>query len=392
MRPLTPRVAVWAGRGASYSWVWWADLLEDLCWFNVHLLVETREVASALERSDLLLVGGGDVAALRMSLDWDHVRAWVSRGGRLVATCAGAYLLRDWAGAGIANTVEELPDRIPTRAWTECEEGTVVHPVRGPVKLASGGGATLTAPMYGGPIFTEPESERTRVAARYAGVTRGAEWLLADRPEMLDGPPAVLLSPVGEGLVVLSGPHLEHPDHMPAHLWLAGLLGWSPGAPWEGVTPPVPGTDPAGEDVVRKLASVRGRAMTISDESWRSGEKVWNGDRVAGFADAIIPRARTLARWGWGPRDRAGGLLALLEGAAERFGLRSRPDAWDQGFSALSEATAILLEAYFANRRAGMPAPPRVVKRPPRIAPEGGFNAPTAPTVSASDRKGVSRQ
>jgi hypothetical protein len=385
----TPRVAVWAGRGASYSWVWWADLLEDLWWFKVDLLVETREVPKALERADVLLVGGGDVAALRMSLDWDHVRGWVSDGGRLVATCAGAYLLRDWAGAGIANVVDDLPDRIPARAWTDCEEGLVVHPVRGPVKLASAGGATLTAPMYGGPIFNEPTGEHTRVVARYDGVTRGSEWLLADRPDMLAGTPAVLLSTLGDGLVILSGPHLEHPDHQPAHLWLAGLLGWSPGTPWEGVTPPAPGTDAAGEDVVRRLASVRGRAVSLSGESWRSGDKVWNGDRVAGFADAVIPRARTLARWGWGPRGRAGGLLPLLEGAAERLGLRSRPDAWDQGFSALSEAVAILLEAYFANRRAGMSAPPRAVKRPPRLAPEGGFNAPRAP---ATDDRGVSRQ
>jgi hypothetical protein len=45
----------------------------------------------------------------------------------------------------------------------------------------------------------------------------------------------------------------------------------------------------------------------------------------------------------------------------------------------MSEAATMVLDAYFANRRGGMAPPPRTIKRPPRIAPEGGFNAPTAP-------------
>jgi hypothetical protein len=222
--------------------------------------------------------------------------------------------------------------------------------------------------------------------ARYDGVTRGAEWLLADRPELFEGTPAVIRAPVGEGLVVLSGPHLEHPDHPAAHLWLAGLLGIEPGEPREGQPPPRAATDPTGEDVVRGLATVRRRAITLSEVSWRSGEKVWNGERVAGFADAVIPRARTLARWGWGPRGRAEGMLSMLETAAERLGMRARPDAWDQGFSLLSEASAMLMEAYFASRRAGMPGVARTVRRPPRILPQEGFFAPRAPEPS---REGV---
>jgi heterodisulfide reductase subunit A-like polyferredoxin/coenzyme F420-reducing hydrogenase delta subunit len=229
------------------------------------------ELPEALQRAELLLLGGGDVSARRTAVDWDLVEAWVRGGGSLVATCAGAYLLRAWADAGVANSVAEPPEGAPPRAWSECEEGIVVHPVRGPVKLRSEGGATITAPIYGGPVFSEPGAGGARVAARYAGVTRGAEWLLADRPEMLEGTPAVLVAPLGEGMVVLSGPHLEHPDHSPAHLWLAALLDREPGTPREGGPAPTTGTDPDGEEVVRMLASVRGRAMSIADASWRSG-------------------------------------------------------------------------------------------------------------------------
>jgi hypothetical protein len=378
-----PRVAVWTGAGASYSWIWWADLLEDLCWLEADFVSDPIEMEGRLERADLLLVGGGDVGTLRRTLDWRAIEAWIRSGGRLVTTCAGAYLLRDWADASIANAAISIPDRASSRAWTECEDGIVVHPVRGPVSLMSEGGASFSAPIYGGPVFREPEGEAARVEARYAGVTRGAEWLLADHPQLLEGTPAVISVSMGSGLAVLSGPHLEHPDHSPAHLWLAGVLGWEPGPIREGQELPRPGTDTRGEEVVRRLASVRGRAATMADVSWRSGEKVWNGERVAGFADAIIPRARTLAHWGWGPRGRAGGLLPLLEGAVELLGAQARPESWDRGFSALSQAGTVLMDAYFASRRAGMSPPPRRARVPPRILPEGGFNAPEAPRREA---------
>jgi hypothetical protein len=146
-------------------------------------------------------------------------------------------------------------------------------------------------------------------------------------------------------------------------------------------------TDPAGEDVVRRLASVRRRASSIARRTWVSGEKTWNGERVAGFADSLIPRARTLAHWGWGPRGREGELRSLLEAATDQLG-RPSPENWDMGYHALSEAASMLMDAYFANRRGGMPPPVRTIKRPPRLAPEGGFNAPVVPP---KDGKGVGR-
>lgn len=370
---------VWAGRGASYSWIWWADTLEDLWWLNAAFHHDAPKLEEGLEHADVLLMGGGDVTALSAALDWDVVLDWVSGGGRLVATCAGAYLLSRGRGVGIANAVDEVPERAAERAWTRCSDAIVVHPVRGPVSLRSERGATMTAPLYGGPVFHDPVNTEASVAARYSGATRGTEWLLADRPELVEGTPAVVTVPVGDGTLVLSGPHLEHPDHPAAHLWLAGLLGWEPGEPFDGAPPPIPGTDPGGEEVVRRLASVRRRAASIADRSWRSGDKVWSGERVAGFTERVIPRARALARWGWGPHGRSGGLLPLLEAAADRMG-RPRAEDWDQGYAALSEASSLLMDVYFANLRAGMPMPARKPKPPPRLAPEGGFNAPTAPS------------
>jgi len=347
---------------------------------------DREAMEGALGRTDLLLLGGGDVAALRAALDWKAVEGWVHDGGQLVATCAGAYLLRRWVGAGIANAVDEPPADTPSRAWSNCDEGLVVHPVRGPVTLRSARGATFSSPLYGGPVFHEPVNPEARVEARYAGVTRGAEWLMADRPDMMEGTPAVVSRRLGEGLVVLAGPHLEHPDHPAAHLWLAGVLGREPGELVDATAPPRGVTDPRGEDVVRRLASARRRATNLADRSWRSGEKVWNGERVAGFADALIPRARSLAHWGWGPR---GG--ALLEAATDRLG-RPAPTDWDVGFTALSEAAAMLLDAYFANLRGGMPPPARTIQRPPRLAPEGGFHAPTAPPKQLTGKgRGVGR-
>jgi hypothetical protein len=307
----------------------------------------------------------------------DAVRTWVEAGGRLVATCAGAYLLRRWLEVGIANTADEPPAEASERAWSLCEEGIALHVVRGPVQLRSTGGASFSAPVYGGPVFHEPVGKATRVEARYDGVTRGAVWLMADRPQLLEGTPAVVAGDLGEGVVVLAGPHLEHPDHPAAHLWLAGVLGWEPGDPPQEGTPPMTRNDPAGDDVVRRLASIRRRANALSGTRWLSGQKTWNGERLAGFTDAVIPRARTLAHWGWGPRGREGELQSLMEAATDRLGRRD-PASWDLGWNALSEAASLLMDAYFANRRGGMAPPTRSIKRPARLAPEGGWDAPTA--------------
>jgi hypothetical protein len=286
-------------------------------------------------------------------------------------------MLRRWLGVGVANAAEEPPPEVPDRAWSLCEEGVALHVVRGPVQLRSAGGAAFSAPVYGGPVFHEPAGRGTRVEARYDGVTRGAVWLLADRPQMLEGTPAVVAGDVGEGQVVLAGPHLEHPDHPAAHLWLAGVLGQEPGEPPQGGAPPMAQSDPAGDDVVRRLASIRRRANALSGTSWLSGQKTWNGERLAGFTDALIPRARTLAHWGWGPRGREGELQSLMSAATERLGRRD-PASWDAGWTALSEAASLLMDAYFANRRGGMAPPARAISRPPRLAPEGGWDAPTA--------------
>ncbi|UCC92799.1 MAG: hypothetical protein JSW25_09075 [Thermoplasmata archaeon] len=337
-----------------------------------------------LGRSQLLLLGGGDVGALRSALDLDAIEAWVEAGGRLVATCAGAYMLRRWLGVGIANTSDEPPANATRRAWSHCEEGVAIHPVRGPVSLRSMGGATFTSPLFGGPVFHEPVGKGAVVEARYDGVTRGAEWLMADRPQMLEGTPAVVSRQKGDGLVVLAGPHIEHPDHPAAHLWLAGVLGWEPGDPPPTQAPSMASTDPGGEDVVRRLASVRRRAATLADRSWLSGEKTWNGERLAGFADSLIPRARTLAHWGWGPRGREGELRSLLEAATDQLG-RPSPESWDVGWGALSEVASMLMEAYFANRRGGMAPPARTIKRPPRLAPEGGWGAPTVEVAGGKE-------
>ncbi len=346
---------------------------------------EAEGLLAYLGRTDLLLLGGGDVAALRGSLDWDAVRTWVEGGGRLVASCAGAYMLRRWVGVGIANGAEEPPAGASDRAWSLCEEGVALHPVRGPVALRSSGGARFTAPVFGGPVFHEPVAPEAKVEARYDGVTRGAVWLLADRPQMLAATPAVVSRELGEGLVVLAGPHIEHPDHPAAHLWLAGVLGWEPGEPPGEAAPAASLGDPAGDDVVRRLASVRRRASSLSERRWLSGQKTWDGQQLAGFADSVIPRARVLARWGWGPRGHEGELQALLEAATDRLG-RPDPASWDVGWNAMSDAASMLLDAYFANRRGGMAPPKRTIKRPPRIAPEGGWDAPTVP---GPDRRGV---
>jgi hypothetical protein len=183
---------------------------------------------------------------------------------------------------------------------------------------------------------------------------------------LLDGTPAVVAGRVGDGLLVLSGPHLEHPACPDAHGWLGRLLGEAPvGAP--DVVPRESPDDPGGQGVVRDLIAVRNLASSVEGVTWRSGDKVWSAQRVAGFADALVTRAASLARWGWGPRAGGDGPPVRLSGAAGALAGDMDAAAWDVVFEALSGAGSSILGAYFAARRAGMPGLAPRPSRPPRL-------------------------
>jgi hypothetical protein len=63
-----PRVAVFAGAGASHSWMWFADLLEQMGLFDTSFIDERSILKGGLAGFDMLLVGGGDTYAMAESL------------------------------------------------------------------------------------------------------------------------------------------------------------------------------------------------------------------------------------------------------------------------------------------------------------------------------------
>jgi len=377
-----PRAVVWAG--ASYSWTWWADMLEDLGWLDATFPTDPAGLRAGLDGAGLLLVGGGDASVVSDALDRARARHWLDAGGTAVGTCAGAYAMRRWAGVRVLNAADAEPRGAPARAWSRCAEGLVVHVARGPVRLTTADGRRLVAHLYGGPVLDGATGTGVRVLSRYDGAAEGAEVLLPGHRPLLDGTPAVVACGVGRGRLLLSGPHLEHPDCGAARAWLAGQLGLGPIDAGRRPSRAVAGRA-RGDPLLARLSEVRRTAISAGDLTWSSGDRTWSAQRVAAMADAVLQRASALRSWGW-PLEARHELRALGHVAG-----RSRPAStavdWDAVLLATSTVGGRVMGAYFEALRAGMPRPAR--RRPSRLRAEGHCAAGTGRTPSRA--MGVAR-
>ena len=175
----------------------------------------------------------------------------------------------------------DIPDT-PRASVRYCDR-TIVHPVRGEV-LLSVGDQTVPAPLYGGPVFSEPTVDECM--ARYIGPTPRTEY--QTDPEranaMLRGRPAVVRSRFGEGRMTLLGPHLEHPSYHSANAVFLGLLGVER-------CPKAHVSRSASGPLRRALADLRVAIGGLEGRSFLLGLKVWDGERLLIFVEAISRRA-----------------------------------------------------------------------------------------------------
>ncbi len=263
--------------------------------------------------------------------------------------CAGAYLplpsrvppldmfnlsstrIRNIAAAGPS------PHGSPREAvrYGSC---SIVHPVRGEVKVGDGT-RSLIAPLYGGPVFREPHADR--VMLRYVSVT-ATTYVQMDREgaeEMVLGSPAVVSCRVGEGTMVLAGPHLEHPGYPEANgvfLDLAGIQSrrrTARDSPSAGLQ----------TELDMPLADLKVAVLGMERESFLVGAKLWDGGRMLELADAVAKRKGSLGR------DDARRVAALLDEAREELlsvGAEDVADS-DSAPSLLVEAARVCVDGHF---------------------------------------------
>lgn len=345
---------MYAGRGSSHSWTWLADLFESKDAWDTRFADERSLVDDLEGGASVVIVSGGDGFEMASALAprgfhaiEEHVRA----GGAYVGVCAGAYLplpsrLEPFDRFNLCATrVKNLtPGRdasVESSPRTGVRYGScsIVHPVRGEVELSDGSSA-FTAPIYGGPVFREPESDR--VLLRYSSFTHKTTFQIGNEAaaEMVLGAPAVISAKVGDGVLVLAGPHLEHPGYHGANEVFMRLAQVRAGAEAR------PATAAAREAVVhvlKPLSDLKVSVLGMERETFLVGAKLWDAGRMLELVRAIERRAGSV------DNDTAQTVASLLEDAREDMQSLGpeRVESSDSAPSKLVEAARLVVDSHF---------------------------------------------
>lgn len=295
-------IVIYAGQGSSHSWTWLADLFEANGICSARFL-DARELIPHLDSGvGNVIISGGDGFRIAEALSgngFGSLSDFIRNGGRYIGICAGAYLplpsrISPFSEFNLSTTRIENIDRaghdlsgVPPRIALPYGACSIVHPVRGALRI-DWGGTELLAPIYGGPIFREPEEDR--VLARYKGFTENTEFQMSKAlaQEMIPGKAACVEASLGKGKLTLLGPHLEHPGYLEANSSFLRLLGLSRrvGIPQDGVS------DHASLD--RAVADLKVAIVGLENRSFVVGRKLWDGGRYLELVRAIESRTWTM--------------------------------------------------------------------------------------------------
>ena len=301
------RTVVYAGSGSSHSWTWLADLLEKEAAWETRFVGEEEFIHSLSGGCTTAIVSGGDAYSIASALSgegFSRLKEFIHSGGMYVGICAGAYLplptsVPPLSEFNICSTkIENLaptvggsvPD-LPRYGVPYCDR-LIVHPVRGEVLLGLAN-ADVRAPIYGGPIFSEPSSDR--VIARFTGFSESTEFQVdsGSAGEMMLGKPAVVEASHGDGRMLLLSPHLEHPDYVEANLLFQRLTGLKrAGAP--GVQSMDSIHRLSGGSLRKAVADLAVAISGLEGRSFLVGHKVWDSERFLVLAEAVNRRSSGL--------------------------------------------------------------------------------------------------
>lgn len=348
-------ILVYAGRGASHSWTWLADLFERHGIYNAQFVGAAAFSERLSDGAGTAIISGGDghrVASALGPHGFSHLKGFIHNGGEYVGICAGAYLplassVEPFSSFNISSTKienietsqsfgEEPSPRLAVR-YGSC---SIIHPVRGDLELEMCNSA-FRAPLYGGPVFREPLDDE--VLVRYRTITSGTE-LQIDRARaisMITGKPAVIKSRHGRGDLLLFGPHLEHPRYPEANALFLKMTGLE-GEP-ESETARQSSEVKANRYMERALADLRVAVLGLENRSFLIGNKLWDGSRFLELVNAVEGRCHTVDE----------SLAEELTGSLMRVRaeiLKAKPESLlyaDDGPERLVEAARLVVDNHF---------------------------------------------
>jgi len=337
------RLLVYAGEGSSHSWTWLADLLESANLFDVRFLGADALAEHLSVGPAAVVVSGGDgfqIARAFSQRVFAQLGEYIRRGGRYIGICAGAYLplpssLTPFNKFNISTTrIENLSrtgvlNPVSPRWAVSYGSCSIIHPVRGEVRVSSSTGEFL-APIYGGPVFKEPEKDA--VLLRYSGFTERTEFQTGFEAvrETVLGRPAAVLCRHGQGELLLFGPHLEHPHYPAANSLFLSIIGMSARV--------LPSACPRFRPVSKKevssaVSALKVAVLGLENRSFVVGNKLWDGSRFLELIRAIETRCHSLD----------GGLSARVASLIWR--MRDEMMSADGTFDHADECPGLLVEA-----------------------------------------------
>ena len=289
---------IYAGRGASHSLVWLVDLLASSGYAGTRL-VRSEEMSSVADRApSCVVVSGGDGYEIARSIGpagFSSLRDYVASGGLYIGVCAGAYLplpsrLEPFSSFNVSRTrirnlgglcdPQESCDSRRSVPYGGC---SIIHPVRGMVSLTGPLGECV-APVYGGPVFEEPEEDE--VLLRFHSFTDRTEFQVPrDASEaMMLGSPAAVECRHGRGRMVLLGPHLEFPGCADANRMFRGLL---PDDGRLGAKVSETADTRSCHELDGAIADLKVSIVGLENRSFVCSHKLWDGGRLLELVDAI---------------------------------------------------------------------------------------------------------
>jgi len=389
----SPPIGIYAGSGASHSWLWFVEILDRMCFYDVHFVDEKDIRSNALDPLAVLLMSGGDTFAIAEGLGAegsDKLRSFIEEGGLYIGTCAGAYLpLRssmeflnhfNFINVKISNISRRLSE--PERDLLEkvaCSSygcDFIFHVVREDVVLEMVNGhqvdgeKEVIAPLYGGPSMLP--SEDIEPIATYKGFTKKTKFLVERElaQKTLIGNIAVAKKSIGKGHLYIFGPHFEHPHYPTCNLFLAKIICEKQNGGLRPTQKDLYGNPVKGEtlrsilrDLKREVSNSRIAASGMSDFtiSWLIGNKYYEPEKIQVFLEVLWKSLTYLESGGDVAIDLqdSDGMVNRLKGITDI--LRKMKKGIDRGedmndlaedlFPNLKKVTSDFLTVYFNRKR-----------------------------------------
>lgn len=336
-----------------------ADLLEANGMFRAGFVDADGLIRGLEDMPALVAISGGDVYEIASALadrGFASLRGFVHGGGRYVGVCAGAYLplpsrIEPMSGFNLSETrirnirAEPVETTAPSSPRLSVRYGScsVFHPVRGEVEIGSGT-ERFVAPIYGGPVFSEPQIDRP--VLRYFSFTQRTSFQIERHvaEHVMTAQPAVVICDYGDGQLILAGPHMEHPGYPRANECFLRLAGLSDRP--QACCRSVYGTSES-KSLGRSLADLKVAVLGMERESFLVGTKQWDGGRMLELAGAIESRKGAL------DADAAQAVSILLDRSREDL-MSAGPENVDDSDSApalLVEAARLCVDHHFRAKR-----------------------------------------